>query len=322
MTSSKTKFSEEFPSKPTKYVSYVAVPIRGDHTEIPVSADGFLLSTKAILYIKNLLSLSSLEVDVKQVSLAWCPLVEPNHLSSVTIKVNYDIAHGSMLQDKDLSLVRLTGKISEQHGIILYPTRPLLYPKGGKLRLPWDVQVEIDGVSEGSNVDQTLGIMKVWCQIKTKPFLSSNTYPMKLYKAPEIKWGNVHFPFYVPYYIINNVRGKTSMEWENSYQYELFSRVVLDHVEKKLINQENTLALMQTMSFIDCTSINELTKNCVLNKNGEYCSCGNKVKDYVEICMKDRDDMYTNHSSIYFETTNGIKKGLIKSSSGARVPEF
>nr|BDX35621.1 putative cell-to-cell movement protein [Cnidium virus 1] len=317
----KTALAEEYISAPTKYVAFQATPIRGEATDIEIKTDHFLFSTRALLYLKNKLSLGALEMNIQKIIISWCPLIEPGALSSIKISVSYSMASEIQEQRDNTTIVQLTGKISEHHKVEVYPTHPLLYPKGGRLSIPWKCHVEVDGIMD-DGTSRILGLVKIWCPVRTQPFLSSNKFPIKAFKAPCVEWSNLHYPYYIPYFLTKRVRGLSAVDWTKTEQYTRFSKEVLVHVGAEVLPAEKYLSVMQTMSLQDSIDIINMTSGCSLNKGVSYCSCKHAVSDFIVTCLANKTDGYDDHQVIYNNLVTGLNTGRIKSALAVTEPTF
>ncbi|YP_010798378.1 movement protein [Cardamom vein clearing nucleorhabdovirus 1] len=322
MSMSKKPQPDEYPPRPTRYVAFQERAIKGGKTNMAIEEDNVLLTTRLMLMLKSLLAFHPIEIDIKKIIINWCPLVEPGTLTSISISVKYQIAEEEGMVSRDSSIVFAKGRISEDLSVTIHPTRPMMYSFRGRMTIPWSVHIETEDIHDASASDNILGIIKIWCPLTISRQSSKTRQKARIYQSPTIQWGNIHYPYYVPYVIMRHVRGLVPLEWEKTEQFKHFKEDVLYHTDNSVIPDHTRLSVMQTMSYNDITRIAEMTKDCLLNKGGEYCSCKNAVSDYMKECCANKDDQYNAHQSIFKQTELNIKSGRWKGSIEGAGPQF
>ncbi|DAF42305.1 TPA_asm: P3 [Rhododendron delavayi virus 1] len=297
--------------------SYVVQPVSAATEELQINADAFLMSTRTVLWLRNLISTNSLEIDVGNICVMWDPKVEPLCRSSVAIKLYYDHPGDQEKRGEEDSLFcMLTGVISEALSVTVYPTRSLVYPKGGKLTFPWRVKVETSCFSNGET-RYLIGGLHIWCKLNVKLTGSMKSKKSKQYKPPSLSWTNAHYPFYIPTLIVKGIRCTEIYDIEDTREKKLYTTAVLDHCKRLKISEEDSWNLMQTMTHEDANKIMDKTNLCGKENDGSFCTCHDSVSDLIQSFIK------TCHSQCYLtykslkQIKNGVEKGMIMSISEA-----
>lgn len=303
-----------------KGVAYNATPVFGSAENIRVEARDFLLHTQFMLLLQNVLWDKAAVINITKIVILWCPLIEPGHLSEITLSVKYDNGGEEDNINDDDVVVRTWGRATEQLMVTVYPSTPVIKVKSHAFYNPWSIDVDIrDCTTTGRR--NMIGIVKTWCHIKIKTFLSHKKTTMKEYVCPDVKWSNVYYPYYVPFYVMQKVRGIDPVRWRDTLQYLAFANDVKAHVHHLSSAEGEVLGLMQILSKEDLAVLNNLTKDCHIRKGGT-CTCGSKPSQFLASVAKNQTGHCANHGQIFDDIAVSILTGNTKTIPDAQHIRF
>ncbi|QJQ80124.1 movement protein [Sowthistle yellow vein virus] len=297
-------------SKATKFTAFNETKIYGASQELKVGMRDFVFSTQVLLGIQAMVMHKATEITIRKLSILWCPLVEPGSASSMILTVKYEVNEN--MSDIPLSdiVYRADARISEYLHINITPTRPLVKEADHAFSNPWSVHIAVDGGMDTES-KHPLGLLKIWCDIKIKSFLSGTKIPPKQFVAPTTTWTNVHYPYYIPYIVQKHVRGLTSIRWRDHECYDRFKSDIARHANPKLIGVDKHLPLMQILSQEDYKEAKKITQSCHI-KEGGMCSCDDTLAQFLASVLKNNTDSCMFHGVDFDGNAEATMTGRMK----------
>ncbi|AZN18350.1 putative movement protein [Zhuye pepper nucleorhabdovirus] len=307
-------------AKPSKFTAFNSVNICGNPANVKIEKKNFVFSTQVMLFLQGLIWGNDAEVFIKQIIAVWCPTVEPGALSSITVTMSYDLGNEVDDLEADEIVVQVTGAIAEPLRVSVYPTKPIIKAHDQAFYMPWSATAHVDGIMESEN-QAILGVLKLWCDVDVNMFKPRNRSRSSLYRSPEVAWGNVHYPYYVPLYLIKKARGIMATTWRDTDQYRLFKKEIIAHIDTTVVRDASHLTLMQIMSKEDVGNARELTTGCHLYEGG-FCTCGDKVTKFLSSVLVNNNKRCMNHGKLFDKILVDIMTGHTRKLEGHPLIRF
>ncbi|DBA08163.1 TPA_asm: putative cell-to-cell movement protein [birds-foot trefoil-associated virus] len=304
----------EPPSVTSKFQTYNFVEIRGERGNVRVEKKNMLFATQVTLFFQRILWGTAAELKIKNIICVWHPLVEPGTVASVNLKLAYELGEETDDLTAEETVVSAVGRISEAIRIEVFPTQPVLKTADMAFYVPWSAEAEVSDTTSNGN-GGVLGLLKIWCNVSIKGYRSTDRTNNKIYQPPIIDWSNLHYPFYIPFYMMKKVRGIHSTLWRDTEQYRRFKSQVLKHADEKMYDEQKHLGIMQILSKDDVTEIGKIAVNCHSHQGG-YCTCGDMVNRFLASALLNNHNRCKDHGTLFDSVARDIMTGNIKLVNG------
>nr|UTQ50634.1 MAG: movement protein [Picris betanucleorhabdovirus 1] len=297
--------------KSTRTISFTSIPIRERSFNVALPVNKYLLSTKILLWAKSLLKVGSIEVTISKVDILWCPLIEPTVDSMIEMKVSYRKPQAPGLRSTMSDTIAMISGISTEHlGMTIYPTKSSIILKGHNISLPWNIQVMYNEAGNGIP-SSVLGEVKIWAHMDIKRHRSEGATPSLTFKEPEFSFTNLYRPYQTPICSYQAVRGIKIVDNVSFQQYKDFTKEVLVHINDSSLETKCYWELQNLISTEDRLTILDMTKLCLYQKGGSYCTCKENVIQFVEEIRKNSTKWGIAAGSTLDSMKSSIKEGRI-----------
>ncbi|DAF42299.1 TPA_asm: P3 [Plectranthus aromaticus virus 1] len=301
------------PEGPSKFTAYNSVLITGAPANVHIEKKNFVMSVRMLMTLQSYLWGRSHELTISKIITKWCPRVEPGNLSTINMRISYYLGDEEDDVNADDTILCLKGRISEQLVVVVYPTVTIIKAADRALFIPWTVSVDADNVTcPDSSI--ILGELKMWCKVEMTGLSFRSDSERVLYKPNVVSWSNLHYPYYIPFYMEKKVRGIGTILWRDTEQYKKFQEDVGKHMDGQVITEKDTLPLMQMMSLSDYKEVSKKTEPCHSNRGG-LCTCGEGLTRLLASILVNNDGRCLNHGEEFDIAAKSVLTGKIKTVS-------
>lgn len=296
--------------RPSKFTAYNSVLVTGSPANVKIEKKNFVFSTQMMLTLQSYLWMKAQELRISQIVARWCPRVEPGNLSNINISVEYYLGEECDDINADDTVISIRGRISEQLSVIVFPTVTIIKAAEHALFIPWTITAETDDVSQDEHA-VVLGELQMWCKIEMTGLSLKPKSRHPIYRPNVVLWSNVHYPYYVPFYIERKVRGIGCILWRDTENYKRFMSDIGKHFDGRTITDKDILPLMQMMSLADSSEFHRMTEQCHANRGG-LCTCGESVMGFLSSVLMNNNGRCLNHGVEFDSAAHSILTGKVK----------
>ncbi|DAF42293.1 TPA_asm: P3 [Asclepias syriaca virus 2] len=242
-----------------------------------LNMESYLNKRKIELSLKNLFNVFSVEVDIKQITCIWFPILESMSKTKVNISVFYNGASDQKSFTSDrVKVVDAYGIASEQLAVVIHPCNKLYFRNGKLDSLPWTLEVNTDCIADG--VDLVVGHLGIQYEYRSRIVYKTTKIVSSQFKNPIVRSSNKFFPYYIPTMIYATGSISRIYEFRDDPRSKLFDTLVLPHV-KPGTSLENLWVLRNSLTYQDMEDFTTWIGPCV-NKGTTYCTCGDHVHQF------------------------------------------